>query len=101
MLTLSWSANILQVKFSKIISSTKVDQTPIHVHLKVPSTASQEQKDDDGKQLVTDLKQLHFVNMISLYQLVSISQNIAYWSSVSKSPGELGRNAASRVSPNI
>lgn len=35
-------------------------------------------KDDDAKQLVTDLKQLHFVNMISLYQLVSISQSIAY-----------------------
>lgn len=51
MLTLSWRANILQVKFFKIISSTKVDQIPIHVYLKVPSTASQEQKDDDGKKL--------------------------------------------------
>lgn len=95
----SWSATILQVTFSKIISSTKVDQAPIHVHLKEPSTVSQEQKDDDGKQLVTDFKQLHFVN-ISLSQLVSISQNIAYRSSVSKSPEELCRNAASQVSPN-
>lgn len=51
MLTLSWRANILQVKFFKIISSTKVDQIPIHVYLKVPGTASQEQKDDDGKKL--------------------------------------------------
>lgn len=52
MLTLSWGANILQVKFP-IILPGKIYEAPIHVPHKVPSTAIQEQRTTESNWSLT------------------------------------------------